>query len=286
MSGLSVHPSVQWLQSQYDAAGLLGLAMQTVQLGDPPLFEPASPEGVPPFVEEHFGYLPRTDLAKALQSLWHDGGMGLLLDAQAAEWQGVASELAEVLDQSEVESFQQLFFGRFPYTAVAVPLWNMADCGLRGVGVANLRETYAVCLPAEQDSLRMDRVSMLILAQHEASHPVLDEIQREALSVPEACAFIEQMHPPGGRFARAYGDPTFRWVESVIRASTYFYLQFIGRAAPAEEFLETQVKNGVTAIRPFVEALSPWWHQRSRGNAPGLDGVIGELPKWLLKRIG
>lgn len=275
------HPSVQWLQGQYEAVGLLGLAMQTVQLGDPPEFDSSCPEGVPLFVEEYFAEVARSELAQHLHSFWHDAGIKELLELQAPRWREIAAELSAVASRTELETFQTLFFGRFPYIAVAVPLWNMASSGLRGVGVANRRETYAVCLPGERDSLRFDLIELLILTQHEASHPVLDDVQRLCPEVPGACAFIEQAYPPGGRFARMYGDPVFRWVETVIRSSTYFYLQFVGQPAAAEAFLAKQVHAGVTAIRPFVEALSPWWHQRLQGDAPGLDGVLKELPVWL-----
>lgn len=280
LTAFANHPSVRWLAQQHGEAGLLGLAMQTVQLGPPPAFALPAPGHVPRYVEMYFDDVPRHALADALRSFWHDAHVSALLAAHAAEWQAVTAAAADALAGAQLEPFQRLFFGRFPYTAVFVPLWNMAGQGVRGVGVANRQETYAVCLPARA-ALPDEHIQLLILAQHEASHPVLDDIQSEYPDVPAACRIAEASHPPAGRFAQAYGDPVFRWVETVIRASSYFYLGFIGQEAAAEAFLTDQAAAGVTALPLFVEALRPWWRERCRGAAPGLDAVLDDLPAWL-----
>lgn len=281
LAPFATHPSVQWLTEQQGGMGLLGLAMQAVQLGAPPAFELPPPGQVPRYVEAYFDDVPRDELAEALWSFSEDANVSALLTSQESRWQAVAAAATDALAGAELEPFQRLFYGRFPYTAVFVPLWNMASHGLRGVGVANVRETYAVCLPTGPDSLRNDQTELLILAQHEASHPILDDIQSEYADVPGACLFAETSHPPAGRFAQAYGDPEFRWVETVIRASTFFYLDFIGREADAEAFVTDQVASGVTAVPLFVDALRPWWRERRNGTAPGLDAVLGDLPGWL-----
>jgi|GEM_PF-4323755 len=279
LAGAADHPAVRWLRAEYERHDLLGLAMQAIQLGAPPAFDDACPDGVPPFVEAHFGDVDRAALAQALRQVWHDLRVGDLLADQDAEWQAVAATVADLLADAQLEAFQKLFWGRFPYRAVAVPLWNMAGGGLRGVGVANVQETYAVCLP--RGAAPPDQADLLIVAQHETSHPVLDDIQRLYPDVPRECAFVETDFPPAGRFARYYGDPTFRWVETMVRASTLFYLDYLGRPDDAAAYLESQVAAGVTAIRPFAAALRPWWEARRRGETPGMDRVLPQLPAWL-----
>ncbi|MBP2018570.1 hypothetical protein J2Z79_001985 [Symbiobacterium terraclitae] len=279
LAGAADHPAVQWLRAEYEQHDLLGLAMQAVQLGPPPAFDDACPDGVPPYVETYFNDVDRSALARALRSVWQDLRVGELLADQDAEWRAVTATVEGLLTDAQVEPFQRLFWGRFPYRLVVVPLWNMAARGLRGVGVASVHETYAVCLP--RGAAPPEQREVLILAQHEASHPVLDDIQRLYPAVPRACAFVETDFPPAGRFAQFYGDPTFRWVETLIRASTCFYLEYLGRPDDAESFAQLEVESGVTAIRPFVSALRPWWEARRRGEAPGLDRVLPQLPAWL-----
>ena len=280
LAGAADHPAVRWLRTEYEKHDLLGLAMQTVQLGPPPAFDDTCPDGVPPFVEAHFGEVDRKALAEALRSVWCDLRVGRLLADQAEQWRATVAAVTELLSDARLESFQSLFWGRFPYNAVVVPLWNMAAAGpLRGVGVANRKETYAVCLP--HGAAPPARLDLLILVQHEASHPVLDDIQRLCPDVPHECAFVETEVPPEGRFARYYCDPTGRWGGTLIRASTCFYLEYLGRADDAAAFAGSQAAAGVTAIRTFVTALRPWWEARRRGEAPGLDRVLPQLPGWL-----
>lgn len=278
---LSSHPSVHWLREQKEKAWFLGLAMQTVQLGSPPRFTPNPPDEVPPFVSEQFGDPPAPELAGHLGAIWREGGLAELFEEQAGLWEQEAAALRTALQGGEVEAFQQLFFGRFPYRAVAVPLANLAGDGGQGVGPANRRETYAVCLPRGLERFRSDRAGLLVLVQHEASHPVLDDVQRLFPQVPGRCAFVEEISPPGGRFARAYGDAGFRWVETLIRASSVLYLEFLGLEEEAGAFLRQQQEAGVGGITLFVQALRPWWNERKSGRAPGIDSVLEELPGWL-----
>lgn len=279
LAGAADHPAVRWLRAEYERHGLLGLAMQAVQLGAPPDFDDTCPDGVPAFVETYFNDVDRAALARALRSVWSDLRVGELLSVQDAEWRAVAATMTDLLAEAQLEPFQKLFWGRFPYRAIAVPLWNMDAGGLRGVGVATVHETCAVCLPRVVAS--PDHWGILALAQHEASHPVLDDIQRLYPDVPAACAFVETDFPPSGRFARFYGDPQYRWVETLIRTSTCFYLEYLGRPDDAAAFVESEVASGVTAIRAFIAALRPWWEARRRGEAPGLDRVLPQLPAWL-----
>lgn len=275
----AAHPGVRRLCEAFAQHQLLGLAMHTVQLGPPPDFDDSCPDGVPPFVEAWFAAVDRTALAEALRSVWRDLRVGALLQEQAPRWEEVVRDLSSRLADAQIEPFQRLFWGRFPYEAVLVPLWNMNGAGLRGVGVATVRETYAVC-PAQGDQ-PPGQVDLLVWAQHEASHPVLDDIQRQHGQVPGECAFVERDCPPAGGFARHYGDPTSRWVETLIHTSTCFYLEYLGRPEDAEAFAESQVEAGVTAIPVFREALRPWWEARRQGTAPGLELVLPQLPAWL-----
>ena len=279
LAGASDHPAVRWLREAQARHGLLGLAMQAVQLGLPPDFDDSCPDGVPAFVEAWFGEVDRAAVADALRSAWRDLRIGELLREQATEWEKVVQDVTQLLAGARIEHFQRLFWGRFPYEAVVVPLWNMYGGGLRGVGMANVRETYAVCLP--KGAAPPDRLDLLMLVQHEASHPVLDSIQRQHPGVPDDCAFIEGDCPPSAPFARDYGDATFRWVETLIRTSTCFYLEYLGRSENAEAFAESQAAAGVTAIRLFRDALRPWWEARRQGMAPGLDLALPQLPAWL-----
>jgi hypothetical protein len=121
----------------------------------------------------------------------------------------------------------------------------------------------------------------LIAAQHEASHVMVDLIQRLHPTVTEQCLFIEETHAASGRFASGYGDPDMRFVETLIRASTCFFLQSLGMEAEAESFFVSQLKDGVSAIGVFVEALRPWWQKRAQGKAEGLDVYFAQLPAQL-----
>ena len=91
-----------------------------------------------------------------------------------------------------------------------MPLWNMNGAGAKGVGVANVRETYAVCLP--HGASPPAQADLLALAQHEASHPVLDDIQRQHPDVAGDCAFIEVDCPrPAGSPSSTATRPSAGW---------------------------------------------------------------------------
>lgn len=279
LAGAAAHPGVRWLREASARHHLLGLAMHTVQLGPPPDFDATCPDGVPAFVEAWFGGVDRPGLAEALRSVWRDLRIGDLLRDQAPEWEEVVRALSHLLADAQIEPFQRLFWGRFPYKAVLVPVWNMNGAGLRGVGAATVREAYAVCPAQGTQPLRQE--DLLVLAQHEVSHPVLDDIQRQHPEVPGDCAFVERDCPPAGRFAQSCGDPTCRWVETLIRTSTCFYLEYLGRPDEADAFAASQAEAGVTALPLFREALRPWWEARRQGTAPGLDRALPQLPAWL-----
>jgi len=167
-------------------------------------------------------------------------------------------DIASVLKQLDIVAFQQLFFGRFPFHLVIVPLANLVPSWVNGVGVSNTSETYAVCCLKSNAPYQSSPLRVLDLAQHEASHPVLEEVKKLYASVPEACTFVEESSPPSGRFAQIYEDHDSRWTETVIRCSTYFFLQEIGRHEDAKIHVQGQREQGVTAIDTYIAALEPW----------------------------
>jgi hypothetical protein len=67
-----------------------------------------------------------------------------------------------------------------------------------------------------------------------------------------------------------------RFVETLIRASTCFFLEYLGREAGGREFMTSQLADGVSAISVFVDALRPWWKERLQGRCGGLDSVLSE----------
>ena len=279
LSKLAQHASAQWLSDAERRVSLLGLAMQTVQLDGPPRFLSAPIEETPWYVQEYFSQVSAIDLGQHLAAIWQDANLEEHFRAQQPLWQEAEADLASVFAGIGVDDFQEQFFGRFSSRLVAVPLANKAIHGWRAVGVANQRETYAVFM--SNKPYQSHGIDLVGLAQHEASHPVLADIQRLYPDIPTECAFVEQAYAPANRFAREYGDSGYRWVETVIRTSTYFYLQSLGLSKEAELYLRGEIESGVTAIEAYVKALSPWWHERQRGNAAGLDGVLEELPSWL-----
>jgi hypothetical protein len=283
LSKIIQHPSSQWLSDAEKRVDLLGLAMQTVQLGAPPHFSPAPIEETPWYVQEYFSQVSAIDLSRHLEAIWQDANLEEHFQAQQSLWEEAEADLASVFAGIEVDGFQEQFFGSFPYHLVAVPLANMAIEGWRAVGVANLREAYAVLI--SNKSYQSHGIEIVGLAQHEASHPVLADIQRLYPDVPTQCAFVEQAYAPTNRFAREYSDPGYRWIEMVIRTSTYFYLQSLGLSEEAERYLRWEIEGGVTAIEVFVKALGPWWHERQRGKAAGLDKILDELPSWLQRAV-
>ena len=46
-------------------------------------------------------------------------------------------------------------------------------------------------------------------------------------------------------------------METLIRTSTCFYLEYLGRPEDAVAFAESQVEEGVTAVPLFRDALRP-----------------------------
>jgi hypothetical protein len=191
------------------------------------------------------------------------------------------AEIAAILDRLDVVGFQERFFGRFPYHAVVVPLLNLVPSWVNGVGVANARETYAVCCRATGDASQSYASWVTELAQHEASHPVLELILREHPGVPADCAFIEAAYPPTAHFASVYDTAEARWTETFIRASTWFFLMELGREQEASEHLRRHASQSAPMIEPFVKALTPWWEQRRGELAPGVDRVLDQFPVWL-----
>lgn len=280
---LTQHASAQWLSNAERQVSLLSLAMQTVQLEGPPHFSPLPIEETPWYVQEYFSQISAIDLGQHLATIWRDANLEEHFRAQQSLWKETEADLASVFAGIRVDDFQEQFFGRFSSHLVAVPLANKAIDGWRAVSVANQRETYEVFM--SDKPYQSHGIDLVGLAQHEASHPVLADIERLYPDIPAQCAFVEQAYAPTNRFAREYGDPGYRWTEIVIRASTYFYLQSLGLNEEAERYLRGEIESGVTAIEVYVKALGPWWHERQRGNAAGLDGVLGELPSWLREAV-
>jgi hypothetical protein len=277
------HASAQWLSNAERRVYLLGLAMQTVQLGDPPHFSPAPSEETPWYVQEYFSQVSAVDLGQHLATFWQDADLEKHFQAQQSLWQEAEADMASVFAGVGVDDFQGQFFGRFPSHLVAVPLANRAIDGWRAVGVANQRETYAVFM--SNRPYQSHGVDWVGLAQHEASHPVLADIQQLYPDILAQCTFVEQTHAPAKRFAREYSDPGYRCTEMIIRASTYYYLQSLGMTEEAERYMRSEIESGVTAIEVYVKALGPWWQERQRGKAAGLDKVLDELPAWLQRTV-
>jgi hypothetical protein len=162
-----------------------------------------------------------------------------------------------------------------------VPLANLVPSWVNGVGVANRQETYAVCCLRSAVPFQTQALRVLDLAQHESSHPVLELIIERSPDVSAACAFLEAAHPPTGRFAEIYDTPDSRWTETLVRASTWFFLNEIGRGEEAKQHIGRQVAEGASTLDVFIAALAPWWSERRSGRAPGLNLVLDQLPGWL-----
>lgn len=277
---LQMHPSVQWLHAKAEEFWLLGLAMRTAQLSNPPTFLPCDPQQVPSFVQKYFPEPSLEEVSHHLTAFWQDAQVLSLLEAQSDLWEGVMEDVNSVLESIDVVAFEELFFGHYSSHLVVVPLANLVPSWVNGVGVGNQQETYAVCCLKSADPYQANPLRILDLAQHEASHPVLAEIQQSSPSVPDACAFVEQAFPPGGRFAQIYEDHESRWAEMVIRASTWFFLRELGKEDKALAHVQGQREQGITAIDAYIAALEPWWRERRAGRAPGLDAVLDQLPSW------
>ncbi|MBN1976859.1 MAG: hypothetical protein JW918_05610 [Anaerolineae bacterium] len=149
LRGLTRHASAQWLSDAEKRVYLLGLAMQAVQLGGPPRFLPAPIEETPWYVQAYFSQVSAIDLSQHLAAVWQDADLEEHFQAQQPLWEEAEADLAGVFAGTEVDGFQEQFFGSLPYHLVAVPLANMAIEGWRAVGVANLRETCAVFISNE-----------------------------------------------------------------------------------------------------------------------------------------
>lgn len=281
LSGLAGHDAVKWFWDQVRSYEFLSLAMQIEQLGGPPGFAPGPSGDVPPFVEEYFSMVPRDTASRFLAEWWRVADVDALLRSQRSEWEDILQDVASILRQVDVEGFQTAFFGRFPYRLVIAPVANVPFVGAQAVGVANTGETRAILLPYG-DSRYSDHASdLVVVAQHEPSHVVVDLLQRMHPGVTAECLFVEEACSPKGRFASGYGDPALRFVETLIRASSYFFLQSTGMPEEADAFLASQIADGVSGITLFVRALQPWWQSRVRGCAAGLDSCFTQLPALL-----
>jgi hypothetical protein len=275
------HPSVRWLQQAVQRAWLLGVAMQTVQLAPVPPFSPPAVSEIPAFVLRDFAEPTAAQIGQQLAAFWRDAELAVLLGLQSALWQEVIDDIVSVLRPTDIVGFEEVFWGIFPYRPVVVPLANLVPTWVNGVGVANQRETYAVCCLKSSEPFHAQPLRILDLAQHEASHPVLETILQEHPAVPAACAFVEAAHPPTGRFVEIYDTPASRWAETLVRASTWFFLQELGRGAEAREHIQRQIDQGARMLGVFISALTPWWQDRRAGRAGGLDQVLDQLPIWL-----
>lgn len=273
MTQYSEHPSVQWLWNAYRQAGSLSMSMQAVQMGPPPLFEPLPQDQVPVFVKEYFSSVAASEISPHLVRVWAETPVQEMLSAKDSQLAAAASRLSRAVQGARVEEFQRLFYGVFPYKAVVVPL--NAPFRENGLGVTTLDETLALCLPKAFDD---DDESLLILVQHEMSHPILDHIQRLHPGPSQQCMLVDERYPASGDFSRAYGDAGFRSTETLIRVSSVFYLEWLGKETRAAEFLGAQALYGVKGIRPCVERLRQWWNERLKGSAPGLSEFMPYLP--------
>jgi hypothetical protein len=275
------HPAVHWLQSAVEQTWLLSVGMQTVQLRSPPTFTAPPQSDIPWFVLRDFAEPAAQELAPHLATFWQDTQLAHLFAQQTPVWTDVVATTATILDGLDIVGFEERFFGLFPYHPVVVPLVNLVPSGTNGIGVANQHETYAVCCRITADDGRLASTPVIELAQHESSHPVLEHLLQRFPAVPAACAFVEAAHPPSERFATIYDTPESRWTETFVRASTWCFLTDLGRNQEAADHLQRHMQMGAQMIATFVHALSPWWHERRAGRAPGLDQALDQFPDWL-----
>lgn len=275
------HPSLLALKAAIDRTWILSVAMQTVQLGAPPSFETPAIEDIPAFVQRDFPEPQASELAPHFAALWRDAQLGPLFAQQVPLWTEVVHETAEVLRPFDIVGFEEQFFGVYPYHPVVVPLTNLVPNGPHGVGVANQHETYSVCFRIPPDERGRAATFLTELAQHEASHPVLELIVERFPSVVEESAFVEERYPSSERFAGIYDTFGSRWSETLVRASTWFFFDSLGRHDDAEEHIRRHLGRGAGMIALFVEALKPWWAEHQAGHAPGLDQTLGQFPEWL-----
>ena len=274
----AAHPAAQWLSDQVGKYWLFGFAMRVAQLGVAPQFAPSAPEAIPLFVQQDYPEPPLAEVSQHLTVFWQDGGVESLLTSQRALWEEVVEDIRRVLAPTDIIAFERLFWGHYDTHLVVVPF---ANASANGIGVSNLAETYATCFLRFADPFQANPHRILDLAQHEASHPILAKIQQRFPDVPDACAFIEETHAPGVRFTQIYDAHEARWTETLIRASTWFFLRELGRDDLAEAHLRIEDEAGVAACAAYVAALQPWWSERRAGRAPGLDAILDQFPAWL-----
>lgn len=283
LSVLRDDPSVKWLAEMDEKYIILGLCMQTAQLDNPPIFRVPDPETIPTFIREEFSDPPSKDISKHLSSFWQESDLMTLIKRQNTQWRNIVDDIATIIEEIDLIAFQKHFYGEFPYHPVIVPLANLAPSRIDGVGTANDKETYAICLLSEKRSYKEYKIwEVLELMQHEASHPIVDKIWRLDPQVPIKCGeFIEKKYPPRERFAYIYNDVNSRFVESLIQASSWFFIRDIRGEVEAEEYLQEVVQRTGESMKVYVNALMPWYEKRSLGKAPGLNQLFHLLPDWI-----
>ncbi|MFA1821896.1 hypothetical protein ACDX78_17225 [Virgibacillus oceani] len=248
-------PSVKWLAEMDQKYIILGLGMQTAQLDDPPNFKVNDPETIPDFIREQFSNPPGKDMSKHLSSFWQKSDLNTLIKNQKTQWRNVVDDIAAIIEKIDLIAFQKNFFGEFPYQPVIIPLANLAPSRIDGMGTANDKETYAICLLAGKRSYKEYRTwEILELMQHEASHPIVDKIWRLNPQIPIKCGdFIEGKYPLKERFKQIYRDVNSRFVESLIQASSWFFIREIRGEEEAEEFLQEVMQRTGDSINPSRE---------------------------------
>jgi hypothetical protein len=286
LTDFSGHAGIVAIRNAVDGHGCLAVAMQMAQLDKPPEFAPIATERVPGIVRDQFADPPAVELSPLVAAVWNDVGVEQLLHEQAHLWAAVAEDVHKVLAPVDLIGFQRLFWGAYPYSIVVVPLASFAPMGIYGIGLPHLREAHVVCLLQNEGPYSAEEWRVLLLAQHEASHPVLNDLEAINPSVPDECEFVEEVAPPGGTFVNVYPKPSWRWGELMIRASSYFFYREIGRDEDAESFLYSQDIEGAAALPMFIAALEPWWDKRKSGNAAGMSEVLTDVPSWLRRAAG
>lgn len=270
-------PSVKWLAEMNQS-----LAMQTAQLDYPPNFKVNNPERIPDFIREVFSNPAREDMSKYLSSFWQKSDLNTLITNQRGQWRNIVDDIAGIIEEIDLIAFQKNFFGEFSYQPVIVPIANLAPSKMDGMGTANEEETYAICLLAGKSSYKEYKTwEILELMQHEASHPIVDKIWRLNPQVLIKCGeWIEGKYTPKERFTQIYSDVNSRFVESLIQASSWFFIREVRGEEEAEEFLQEVIERTGDSMKVYINALKPWWEKRRLGNAPGLSQLFHLLPDW------
>lgn len=283
LSSLRDDPSVKWLSEMDQKYIILGLCMQAAQLDHPPIFRVPDQKTIPAFIREQFFNPPGKDMSKHLSSFWQESDLMALIKKQRTQWRDIVADFVTIIEEVDLIEFQKSFYGEFPYHPVIVPLANLAPSRIDGVGTANDKETYAICFLSEKRSYKeYGKWEILELMQHEASHPIVDKIWRLDPEVPIKCGeMIEKKYPPRERFATIYNDVNSRFVESLIQASSWFFIRDLRGEVEAEEYLQEVVKRTGESMKVYIKALMPWWEKRSLGKAPGLNQLFHLLPDWI-----